>query len=108
MKLTPLGEKLAFYDGILLLSIVGIFISFLSGWSNAVFVCITVGLVSFIRSWDIGKEADFAKYGYFGLRHGPDILHKYEPDDKEYEDEKFFYDDEEDEDEDDENGESDR
>lgn len=96
MKLTPLGEKLAIYDSILLLSIAGIVISALSGWGIAVFVCIAVGLVSFVRSWDIGKEADLAKYGFFGLRRGPDILHKYEPGDEEYEGEKIFYDDDDD------------
>lgn len=96
MKLTPLGEKLAIYDSILLLSIAGIVISALFGWGIAVFVCIAVGLVSFVRFWDIGKEADLAKYGFFGLRRGPDILHKYEPGDEEYEDEKIFYDDDDD------------
>lgn len=96
MKLKKRGKRLAFYSDLVVLSATGIIIAALMGWHVAVFVCITVLVISLVLSFSLSIDANVDKYGLFGIRQGPDTLYEYEPGDKEYDEEKYWQESEDD------------
>lgn len=89
MKLKPLGKKLRRNKYMALASIIGMAITFHFGWGIPFWICVVVFIICACNIIQIGSDAFVSKYGLFGDR-GPDLLHEYEPGDKEYEEEKQY------------------
>ncbi len=92
MKLKPLGRKLAAYQIIALISLAGLPVAFALGWPVVFCICLVAFIVSESLAVGICIDANYAKYGLFGFRRGPDQLVEYEPKDKEYEAERQWQD----------------
>ena len=103
MKLKPLGEKLANYTIIEIVSFICIPIAFHFEWYIFFWICVVANVLSGARTLDILCDVSYRKYGLWGFR-GPDPLFKYEPGDKEYENAKHWQDDDDDDADDDDKG----
>lgn len=90
MKLKPLGKKLALYRALVVAGLVGLAVSFHFDWVGVFWVCVLCVIWCGARVCDIALDANFAKYGLWGYRCGPDLLVEYEPGDVEFEREKVW------------------
>lgn len=87
MKPKPRGKRLALYQNLAVISLLGLLVSAHFDCSEIGGACILALVVSVSRIIGIALDANTDKYGLFGVRRGPDTLLEYEPGDADYESE---------------------
>lgn len=84
MKLKPRGKRLALYQNLAVISLLGLLLSAHFDFTEIGGLYILALVVSVSRIVGLAIDANVDQYGLWGSYRGPDTLIEYEPGDKNY------------------------